>query len=229
MIQLMKFLLLACFLLPAAAISQTERAANSDFEIAKAYVTHISEIHILQEGARKENEQAASTRGSMIRNVEQGTRMILALKTSISVFKSLRPSKEAKKIVGHLVGTNQSKAELQEKLVEIMTTLLSAKNSNVDYGALSAQVAKIVALLDSCDHTIFDLSNMIFLLLIDKHTDLSGKLTRLAITRDQRRELTTLINSTFGANLDKKEPNWIESAAILMKINLAKGFKSSDD
>ena len=207
-------------------LSSTSQAQSATgYDVAREYIRHLAALHLLQNDAGKANPAS-----SLSRLIEQGTRVSVELGTSVAAFQSMTATGDAVAPVRAMIETNTSKKELNDLVVEIMTDLISNQRTTSEIGAATAKVAKISGLIDSLDHTVFDVSTLTFLLLIDKSAvDSKGNLRRLNITKAQRRELITSINIFFADSLQKAKPNWIEAAAILMKTNLSKDWLSVDE
>lgn len=101
-----------------------------------------------------------------------------------------------------------------------------AVQSAKELGAASPQIAKLGAELEFNDKAIFDSAPLVFFSLVDPQPDALNHMSRLVITKTQVDALVKQIDGSFGAKLNEKQPNYIVSAAWLLREGLTKkGYK----
>ena len=89
---------------------------------------------------------------------------------------------------------------------------------------------EITAKLEFIDKTLFKFGSLIFALLIDPKPDSENHMSRLLITKAQRKQLADQITGAFGKKLDQSEQNYTVSAASIFRDYLTKkGYKCADE
>ena len=204
-------------------------ADNSNYAVAVEYVRCLATTHDLQRNAKIEVAKAKDPTSTLMTGVRTSTKAKLEMTATIASLNQLKVADDASVFVHDLVDFLQQKIELNDRLIDIASKLLSGPNPAVDYGKLVTGSAEIGATIESIDEQIFKLANAFFAVMIDTRPDKQGHASRLKITRSQRAELLKLIDSRFGSSLDAKDKNWTVSGAWLMRANLKKSFKASDE
>jgi len=201
----------------------------SNYSAAVAYVRSLATMHDLQVDGKMEFSNSRSSTSQLMTSVRMSTKANLEMRAMIAGFEQLEVSDHAKPFVRGLADFYQQKIELNDALKEIASQMLGGPKPGVDYGKLMASSAEITATMDQIDEQIFKLANAFFAVMIDMRPDKEGHVSHLKITRAQRKELLGLIESRFGASLKDKARNWTVSGAWLMRANLQKEFKTSDE
>ena len=204
-------------------------ADNSNYAVAVEYVRCLATTHDLQRNAKIEVAKAKDPTSTLMTGVRTSTKAKLEMTATIASLNQLKVADDASVFVHDLVDFLQQKIELYDLLIDIAAKLLGGPNPAVDYGKLVTGSAEISATIESIDEQIFKLANAFFAVMIDPRPDKQGHANRLKITRSQRAELLKLIDSRFGSSLDAKDKNWTVSGAWLMRANLKKSFKASDE
>lgn len=202
---------------------------TSNYEFAVRYVQGLATTYDLQVGAKKEYAEATNPQSKLLTGIRSSTRLQIELRSMIGVLQASKPNDDAAPFVKALIDCYQQKIDLHNMLIEIATKMLSGPEPGVNYGKLAATMPQISATLDAVDKSIFQLANAFFGIMIDEKADRNGHASHLTITKDQRKRLVSTINMRFGSSLNSKDQNWTVSAAWLMRSNLLKDFKSSDD
>lgn len=216
--------LLACLVLaPSWAADLTNYAAAAE------YIQYLAKMHDQQRAAQTELARATDATSKLMTSVRISTRAKLEHRASIASLNQLSVGDDAATFVGYFTSFQQQKIDLHDTMIEIASRMLGGPKPDIDLGKLMAAAAETSATMDNVDQQIFKLANAFFAVMIDQRPGKEGRVSRLKITRSQRVELLRLIESRFGASLNAKEQNWIVSGAWLMRANLQKSFKASDD
>jgi hypothetical protein len=88
---------------------------------------------------------------------------------------------------------------------------------------------EIRASLDDVDKTLFKVTQMVFMLTIDKTPDSNNRLSHLVITKAERSKLVNDILVDFGDKLNLKSQNYAVASAQLLRDLLLKDYKCADD
>lgn len=107
--------------------------------------------------------------------------------------------------------------------------MLAGPKPNIDYAAISAELPKITAEIEYVDHSLFQATPLIFATLIDSVPDAENHMSKLIITKAQRKKLVDDLNSYFGKKMDTDQQNWIVSSASVLKAYLRKDYTASDE
>jgi len=225
--------MLPILLIPALVAAPAPKPQDTPpFDIASEYVR---EICLLWEIQGKADQELAEDKGSanpgsggLMTTIRNSTRVSLALRTDIATLKKMRLTKEPhKETLGILVGLYEQKLRLHSDLIDITTTFLSDQKPGVDYGKLAARLPQLTVMLDDVDHTLYQVTVLMFGALIDMKADSLNRCNHLLITKSERDSLVETLDGYFGAALgvDKR---YLASSAWLMKKKLLE-FKCSDE
>ena len=204
-------------------------ADNSNYAAAVEYIRCLATTNDLQRNAKMEVAKAKDPTSTLMTSVRMSTKAKLEMAAMVASLNQLEVTDDAGAFVRGLVDFQKQKIELNNQLIDIASKLLGDPNVAIDYGKLMAASAEIAATIESIDEQIFKLANAFFAVMIDTRPDKQGHANRLKITRSQRAELLKLIATRFGSSIDAKDKNWTVSGAWLIRSNLKKGFKASDE
>ena len=199
----------------------------SQFAFAKEYIQELGEL----ESLRESGEIAVKAPGAnpFSEFIYYSTRVQFALKKDISRLENLRLAAPVADAPNMIASFHKQKLEVHERMVEIETQLMGGPKSDVDYGKLGAELPKLRASLDNIDESFMNLSNLVFIALIDTKPDKAGHMSKLVISSIQRQELIRQIRANFGKKLDLKIQPYLTSAASVLLGNLQKDYTCSDE
>jgi hypothetical protein len=132
-------------------------------------------------------------------------------------------------VTPHIIYLYEQKIRLHKKVIATSKVMLAGPKANEDYSSMVAEMPEIRAFLDDTEHSLFKVTQMVFLLLIDKRPDSKNQLNHLVITNAERTKLINDIDVDFGAKLEQKNSNYTVSSAALLKAMLLKDYKCADD
>ena len=201
----------------------------TNYSAAVTYVRCLAKTYDLQEAAKLELSRVKDPTSVLMTNVRMSTKAKLEMRAMIAEMNQLDVGEDAKPFVQNLSDFYRKKIDLNDSLIEVASKLLDGPKPGADYGKLLASTAEISGILEQIDEQIFKLANAFFAIMIDLRPDKSGHANHLKITRAQKAELLALIESRFGASIKGKNQNWTVGGAWLLRSNLQKGFKASDD
>ena len=225
----MNFVQLALGFVLLLTWGSTWAADITNYAAAVEYVQCLAKAHNLQVAARAELGKSKDPTSKLMTSVRISTKSKIEMAATVAALDQLDVGDDAKPFVKYLIDFQKQKIELNSALIEIAAKIMGEPNPGADYGKLMSTSAEISATMDSIDEQIFKLANAFFAIMIDLQPDKQGHVSRLRISRLQRTDLIKLIESQFGKSLDGKNQTWMVSGAWLMRANLKKSFKSSDD
>jgi hypothetical protein len=212
----------------AAQRSEHRKLETPHLAFVTEYVRELSAIETIRTSSQQ--DQARESTDDMFLNAIYGfTRMQLELRTQIKTLKSMRLDPPFEKVIPFLTDFYAYKIELFQRLIDISTAQSGGPKRGVDYGKLGAETPKVRAALDDTDHSLFEVTPMIFATLVDRKADSQNHASHLIITGAERAQLLSDITTDFGSKLYQEAPSFQVSAAALLKAALLKDFKSSDD
>jgi hypothetical protein len=201
--------------------------ANANLTFVTEYVRELSAIETIRASA--EQVLTKGTNDDKFYNmVYSSTRMQLELRTQINILKGMRLNPPFETIIPDLTAFYTSKVELYQRLIDISSAFIGGPKPGIDYGKLAAEMPQVSAKLDDIDHSLFEITPLIFFTLVDQKTDAQNHVSHLIITRVERAQLLSDITTDFGSKLDQKDPSLQVATAVVFKSTLL-GYKSSDD
>jgi hypothetical protein len=217
-------LLLSC---PAVA------AETSPLDFAREYIREIVTNERMRALAEKDVKEASEPNAAkMMAIIRSSTRIILELRSQISVLQRMTLSEPFDRLPGMLVQLYGKKIEVNDRMIAMATAFAKGPEPDVDYGALAAESPKLTAENEHIDRLLFEgATKLVLYLLIDSKPDKDGHASRLIITRAQRDELIASLQAGFGKKMDKKGDHgyFVASGTVLRDVLLKKGYKCADE
>ena len=221
----MKALALIAGLLMCGIAHSSNCIVSPQCAFADEYIRELGEIQDIQDAGQAEIKTAKNPMEQMADYVHTGSALILAMRTDISMLNDVKTDPDT---VKSLVGLYETQIQLNQRLIDISTAMLSGPKPGVDYGAFMAEVPQIQAKLDSMGKLYMNISNLVFAQLLNMEPDAQGHVSRLNIDQAERDGLIRHINRSFGRHLNEKNQSWVCSGAWVLRANLQKPFTSSD-
>lgn len=173
--------------------------------------------------------QSKDATSRLMTGVRISTEANKEMRAMVASLDQLEVGDDAKVFVRHLATSLKQKIALNGDLIEITSKMRGEPQSGVDYAKLMASGTQISAVIEEINEQISRLAHGFFAVMIDTRQDEYGHVNHLKITRAQRAQLLKLIHDRFGPSLDAKNTNWAVNGAWLMRSDLHKDFKASDD
>ena len=213
-------------LLPPAS-----RAEEADhYAVVAEYIRELSANEDLRDLAEKELKKAKDGNDKLAAGIRSSTRAKLELSTDIGMLEKMQLSKPFETLIPTITDLYQQKIALHDEMVKIAGAFLKGEQPGVDYGAYAARIPEITANIEFIDKTLFNSTPLIFALLIDPKPDSENHMSRLVITKAQRKTLADRISRSFGKKLDQDDQNYTVSSASVLKTYLTKkGYKCADE
>ena len=212
------------------------------FKFVKAYINGLSQLAIVFE----RNAKASPQNTNYQNDFEMGTSLMKNWRLSQDNFNLaknyLEPFKESQnKIIQNVVNvldsTYDGMIKLSNESIEGYEKLYGPETlnhpENFNIGKQMKDVSELQAKDEQHMESFFHSTLMIAHVLISEHPDKDGHMSILAITKTQKEELLSSLNSIFGekikTGLDNKNLNYFESCgAVLYEVLKKRGFKDSD-
>lgn len=215
------------------ALHATPRVHDTPpFDLASEYIRELGEFWEIQERADQEmlaDKAAADPQSqNLMTAIRNATRVKIALQTDLAFLVKMRLSRSPnEQTLGLLAAFYKQKLQLQNEIVQIASAFVGGPKDGVDYGKMAARLPQITATLDEIDKSLFQMTAMIFVALIDMKGDSQNRANHLLLTKDQRATLVGSIDSAFGASLETDKRYMVASARFLKGKLLE--FKCSDE
>ena len=215
---------------PKKQVESRDAKAQASLAFVTEYVRELSAIENIRDSSEQSLMQGSPS--DKFSNMIYGsTRMQLELRLDVNILKKMRLYPPFEKLVPSIVGFYERKIEIYQRLIDISNAFIGGPKRGVDYGKLAAEVPQLSAQLDYIDNALLEATPLIFWILVDSKADSQNHASHLIITRAQRAQLLSEINSDFASKLDEdeKDRSIQVGAAMVLRAGLLKDFKSSDD
>jgi len=223
----MRFLLVLFALLlwnPVAGIA----AETSRLYFVSEYIRELGANENNRAQAEREIAEPTADKNAAI--IRGSTRIILELRSEISVLEGMSLNKPFDQLPKSIATFYSHKIDAHNSMVAMATAIMSGPKSGVDYGAMAADAPKLTAMIEYIDRSLLQATPLIFATLIDDKPDREGHMSRLIITMAQRDVLVRSLQISFGKKLDQDDQNLTVSSASVLRDYLAKkGYKCSDE
>jgi hypothetical protein len=209
---------------------------TSHYDVVNEFIRELGDTKSSRDAAMAEIAQtdklgaAEKQQQSMIDAIRNCTRISLKLKASNSMLKNMTLVEPFDTLIPTIIAWNEQKLKLYGEISEISKVFMGGAKSGVDYATPAARMPEITAEMEYADESIFNLTPMVFATLISDKPDSKGHLSHLIITKAEKKNLVSRIDSYFGSSLSERNQNWTVSSAVVLRTYLAeKGYKYSDD
>lgn len=216
------------FVTGAASTFGAEKPETSHLAFVTEYIRELAAIDNIRASAEQELKQAKESE-KLSNAIHTSTLIQLELRSQSEMLKSMRLNPPFDTLIPNLTGFYEHKIALHQRLIDISSAFIEGPKPDVDYGKLAAELPKIRAELEYIDHAVFDVTPLMFAMLIDMKPDSRNHASHLIITKAERTKLIGNLNRSFGSKLDQKDQNFTVSSASVLKSYLLKDYKCSDD
>jgi hypothetical protein len=204
-------------------------AETSHLQFITEYIRELGELERLRSVAFDELNADANNLNKMSSCVRSSTRFRLELQAQIAMMRGMKLSPPFEELPPTISEFNERRINLYDRMGENCATMLTGPKPKVDYGAVAAEAPKITAEIEYVDHSLFQATPLIFATLIDPVPDANNHMSKLIITKAERKRLLGDLNSHFGRKMDTDQQNWIVSSASVLKGYLLKDYTASDE
>jgi hypothetical protein len=202
-------------------------------QLATVYVDELAAEHNVQQLAKV---QAKTNRNnpnqSLMDTVRNTTTLQLSLAQAANALALINGSPELLQTRDLLMQTYVYKGEVLDDVKKNVQTFIAGtykQDPSVNYGALTARAPENTARITDINTSLFKMGNLVFAGMLDMRPDKDGHVSHLTITHAQRKDLLGHIDSRFGRSLDNKDMSVTDQGAWLLRKQLSKSFKSSDE
>jgi hypothetical protein len=226
----MKFVIcLMLTALTAFATNETRAQETSHLAFVTEYIRELSANEAKRAAAQREVASAATQSEMFIDMIHSSTAIQLELRSQIYMLQSMHLEPPSETIVPTIIGLDQYKIGLHQKLIEIASAVLEGPKPGIDFNKMATTMPQIRALLDNIEETLMQISPLVFVTLIDQRPDSQNHVNHLVITKSERDELTSDIKLSFGTKLQQKDQNYTVGAASVLLSFLSRDYKCADD
>lgn len=227
-----KYVFITLFLLPFCLLNNTyaQTKYTPHLDVVTEYIRSLGSIHNIQRIAAEENKASkGDPMKIMSDSIRTGTRFKLELNASIGALERMKLKEPYEQLIPNTIKLYGYKKDLFAEMVDICKALtVAVPEPGVDYSKMAARMPEITAEVEYIDESIFQSMVMVFALLIDDKPDKDGHMSRLRITKAERKKLIDNINGYFGESLNNKKRTWTVGSAVLLKAYLSKDYKCID-
>jgi len=192
----------------------------------REYVREVSEIERLRRRAENDLKAGGEQMANCVRNM---TSLQIEYRIQAGMMKRMALPGQFKELPGQIAQVYEMKSGYLGKYIEGCSAMLAGPKPGADYGAFAAEAPKITANLDALDHTQFEMTPLLFAMLIDMKPDSAGHASHLIITNADRADLVREIDARFGDKLNPDETPPPVSSMVGLRTLLLNGHKGSDD
>lgn len=223
----------ALSILLAPALLATPPTQNTPpFDLVSEYVRELGEMWAIQQKVDQEMvEDKTSDNPStrlLMTSIRHSARVNTVLHTNISMLKKMRITRKPhNETIGLFITFYKQKIQVMDEMSKGASTIVSGPKPGMDYGKILARSPKITAALEEIDKSLFQLTSLMFAILIDMKADSQNRANHLLISKEQRDTLARQIEDNFGASLDT-DKRYTVASAHLFKMKLLE-FKCSDE
>jgi hypothetical protein len=219
-----------CFGQTSTKPTRAVKPETPHLEFVTEYIRELAAVEqIRAEGEDENNQDKNDDKLPFASAIHTCTLFELELGSQFKMLKGMRLNAPFDELVPNITTLYERKIALWQRMREISSAFIGGPKDGVDYDKLAAEMPQIRAELEFIDHTLFDISPMIFATLIDMKADSKGHASHLIITKEERARLISKLDDSFSTKLEQKNQNYTVSAATVLKDYLNKGFKSSDE
>lgn len=213
----------------AQATARSVKPESSHLEFVREYIRELAEMERLREAGIQEINQNSNGDSKMLDAVHGTTLMQLELGSQVRMLNSMRLNTPFDELIPDITAFYEKKIALWRRMGEISGAFIGGPKPGVNYEKLAVEMPQIRAQLDYIDKALFEATPVVFATLIDMRADSQGHASHLIITKDEKAQLLSKLDDSFGAKLNQKDQNYTVSAAKILKDYLNKDFKCSDE
>lgn len=206
-----------------------EKAARIAF--VREFVREMEVLYRLQDAAKKEFAEDSSTAGKLRTGIRVGTRTQFEMQESVSRLNMIVLDTSWGEFRDLLKSSHNERMAVAQEVIKIAKAMLSGPEPGVNYGAMTARLPELTALVEQIDKSMFQMSQPLFFPLVDEgRVEADGKLHRLMLDKKDRADMVHTIDSAFGRSLDDKNATSIVIAAWAIKYGLTRpNYKAADE
>ena len=205
----------------------------SALQMATLYVDELAVEHDIQRLAKVQAKTTGHNQNqSLMDSVRSTTRLQLALAQAVNALALINGPPGLLQTRDLLMQTYVYKGKVLDDVKKTAQAFIAGtykQDPSVNYGALAARAPENTARITDINESLFRMGNLVFAGLVDMRPDKDGHVSHLTITQAQRKDLLGHIDTRFGRSLDAKDISMTDQGAWLLRSQLSKSFKSSDE
>ena len=178
-------------------------------DFTRQYINGLSSIQIAREKAY--DEANAPGANGLLSCIRGGTAQTLQMSSVSRSLRSIKLSGEMSDAPELVAGLIDSRSEVMSKMVRGCQAMLTGPRPGVDLNKLAAEAPAWSAELDFIDKGLFEGAPLIMMVMVDSKPDANGKMSRLSITCQEKRDLIELAEVSFK-DIGKRNPPYLHGA-----------------
>jgi hypothetical protein len=210
--------------------SATEKTAR--ITLVREFIREMEVLYRLQETAKKEFAEDASTAGKLTTSIRVGTRTLFEMQESVGRLGMIKLDNRWGEFRDLLQSFHKERIAAVQEFNQMSKTMLSGPEAGVNYGAMTARAPELTAQIEQIDKTMFKMSQALFLALVDEgRLSSDGNLHHLILNKRDRGGMVYTIDTAFGRSLDdEKNASSVVNAAWAIKYGLTRPtYKAADE
>jgi len=228
---------LLCVFVTVADVTQAEPSPGvtektARIALVREFVREMEVLYRLQETAKNEFAEDGSTTGKLTTSIRVGTRTLLEMQESVSRLRMISLDTQWGEFRDLLKSFHNQRMAAVEEMNQMSKAMLSGPTPGVNYGAMTARAPELTAQVEQIDKTMFQISQPLFLALVDEgRVGADGNLHHLILNKKDRAGMVHAIDIAFGRSLDDgKNATSIVNAAWAIKYGLTRPtYKAADE
>jgi hypothetical protein len=215
---------------PPIATAQSAKPETPHLVFVREYIRELAAIERIRAAGEEENNQdKADDKLPFPGLIHTSTMFQLELRSQVRMLKRMRLNPPFETLIPSITDWYERKIALWQRMGEIAAEFMGGPKQGVDYSKLAAEMPQIRGQLDYIDQSLFEAAPLVFATLVDMKADSKGHASHLIITKEEKADLISKLNDSFGDKLDQKNQNYTVSAASVLRTYLNKDYKCSDE
>lgn len=216
---------------PSLCFAQTNpKPETPHLRFVNEYIRELSAYERIREAGEKErNQDVKDGKLPFSGAVHTSTLFQLELGSQIRMLRGMSLDDPFDQLIPNITAFYEDRIALWQRMSEISSAFIGSPKPGVDYDKLAAEMPQIRAKLDYIDQSLFQATPAVFATLIDMKADSKGHANHLIITKEEKADLISELDTAFGKKLEEKDQNYIVSSASVLKGYLNKDFKCADE
>ena len=166
------------FVFTLGAVSQVLAKETPPLAFVTEYIHELKANENARAKAECKLNASKTPRDKMLNAIHSYTLINLDLRSQISALKNMHLPPQFANLIPNIINWYAKKIDCYDQLIKISSIMVAGPQPGVDikyYGQLSALVPQRRALINYVDETLFKITPMIFMTLIDQKPDSKGQ------------------------------------------------------
>jgi hypothetical protein len=192
---------LLCVIFTATAYSEPSPVVidkTARVALVREFVREMEVLYRLQETAKKEFAEDASSTGKLTTSIRVGTRTLFEMQESVSRLGMIKLDNQWGEFRDLLQSFHKERMAAVQEVNQMSKAMLSGPVAGVNYGAMTARAPELTAQIEQIDKTMFKMSQALFLALVDEgRLSPDGNLHHLILSKKDRGGMVYTIDTAL--------------------------------